>query len=84
MSNYLKPNLLNIVMVAVWTNPGPTGLGTVVVINVVMFIGIFSCIIPSQALVSAVPEVTKRGAFNVVSASLQQVAAWSPPPWRDW
>jgi len=41
---------------------------------VVMFVGIFSRIIPSQALISAVPEVTKRGAFNAVNASLQQFA----------
>ena len=30
--------------------------------------------IPSQALISAIPEPTKRGAFNSVSASLQQFA----------
>jgi hypothetical protein len=46
----------------------------VIIINVVMFVGIFSRIIPSQALISAVPEVTKRGAFNAVNASLQQFA----------
>jgi hypothetical protein len=28
--------------------------------------------IPSQALISAIPEVTKRGSFNAISASLQQ------------
>jgi hypothetical protein len=44
------------------------------VINVLLFIGIFSRIIPSQALISAVPDVTKRGAFNAVNASLQQFA----------
>ena len=44
------------------------------VINVLLFIGIFSRRIPSQALISAIPEVTKRGAFNAVSASLQQFA----------
>ena len=39
-----------------------------------MFMGIFSRMIPSQALISAVPEVTKRGAFNAINASLQQFA----------
>ena len=39
-----------------------------------MFVGIFSRMIPSQALLSAVPEVTKRGAFNAINASLQQFA----------
>ena len=28
--------------------------------------------IPAQALLSAVPDVTKRGAFNAINASLQQ------------
>ena len=39
-----------------------------------MFIGIFSRMIPSQALMSAIPDVTKRGAFNAINASLQQFA----------
>jgi len=30
--------------------------------------------IPSQALISAIPRPTQRGAFNAVSASLQQLA----------
>ena len=45
-----------------------------IVVNVLLFIGIFSRIIPSQALISAIPELSKRGAFNAVSASLQQFA----------
>jgi predicted MFS family arabinose efflux permease len=67
-------SVITILMVAVWTNLGPASLLVVIVINVVMFIGIFSRMIPSQALLSAIPEVTKRGAFNAVSASLQQFA----------
>jgi predicted MFS family arabinose efflux permease len=66
--------LLTIIMVAIWTNLGPTALIPVIIINVLLFIGIFSRMIPSQALMSAIPEVTKRGAFNAISASLQQLA----------
>jgi predicted MFS family arabinose efflux permease len=66
--------LLTLVMVAVWTNLGHVSLPVVIIVNVLLFTGIFSRMIPSQALVSAIPEVTKRGAFNAVSASLQQVA----------
>lgn len=65
---------LTILMVAVWTNLGHASLFTVILVNVLMFMGIFGRVIPSQALVSAIPEVTKRGAFNAVSASLQQFA----------
>jgi predicted MFS family arabinose efflux permease len=67
-------SLVSFVMVAIWTNIGHTPLFEVIVINVVMFIGIFSRIIPFQALISAVPEPSKRGAFNAINASLQQFA----------
>ena len=71
---FLCGSILTIVMVAIWTNTGHAPLITVIAINVLMFLGIFSRIIPSQALMSAIPEVTRRGAFNAISASLQQFA----------
>jgi predicted MFS family arabinose efflux permease len=64
--------VVTVIMVAVWTNLGPVSLTTVIIINVLMFVGIFSRMIPSQALISAIPAVTKRGSFNAISASLQQ------------
>jgi predicted MFS family arabinose efflux permease len=66
--------LLTLVMVAIWTNLGREPLAIVIVVNVVLFVGIFSRMIPSQALLSAIPEMTKRGAFNAINASLQQFA----------
>ena len=66
--------IMTVVMVTIWTNMGRATLATVIAVNVLLFIGIFSRMIPAQALFSAIPEVTKRGAFNAVSASLQQVA----------
>ena len=66
--------ILTLVMVAIWTNLGHAPLAIVILVNVVLFISIFSRIIPSQALVSAIPELTRRGAFNAISASLQQFA----------
>jgi predicted MFS family arabinose efflux permease len=67
-------SLVTLIMVPLWTNIGHASLATVIVINVILFAGIFSRMIPAQALVSAIPEPTKRGAFNAVSASLQQFA----------
>jgi predicted MFS family arabinose efflux permease len=64
--------LVSIIMTVIYTNLGPASLTAVIVINVLLFIGIFSRMIPSQALISAIPEVTKRGSFNAISASLQQ------------
>jgi predicted MFS family arabinose efflux permease len=66
--------LVTLIMVPLWTNIGHVPLATVIVINVILFAGIFSRMIPAQALISAIPEPTKRGAFNAVSASLQQFA----------
>ena len=62
------------VMVPAWTQLGHVPLAWVIVVNVVLFAGIFSRMIPAQALVSAIPEPTKRGAFNAISSSLQQFA----------
>lgn len=61
-------------MIAIWTNLGRVSLAAVIVVNVVLFIGTFSRLVSSQALISAIPEVTKRGAFNTFNASLQQLA----------
>jgi predicted MFS family arabinose efflux permease len=65
---------VTIVMVVVYTHLGRVSLATLIVVNVLLFIGIFSRMVPSQALMSAIPEVSKRGSFNAISASVQQVS----------
>ncbi|HEY4078394.1 MAG TPA: MFS transporter [Rhizomicrobium sp.] len=65
-------SILSMTMVIVWTHMGPSSLMTVIIVNVLLFVSIFSRMIPSQALISAIPEPTKRGSFNAVNASLQQ------------
>jgi len=65
---------LSIVMVLLYTHLGHVSLVTVIIVTVLMFTGIFSRMIPSQALMSAIPEVTKRGSFNAVNTSLQQIS----------
>jgi predicted MFS family arabinose efflux permease len=69
---YCFGTLLATVMVAVWTNLGPSSLAFVIVINILLYAGIFSRMVPAQALLTAVPDITKRGAFNSINASLQQ------------
>jgi predicted MFS family arabinose efflux permease len=66
--------MVTVIMVPIWTNIGHVPLAAVIVLNVILFVGIFSRMIPSQALISAIPEAAKRGSFNAVSASLQQFA----------
>jgi len=63
-----------IATVLVYTNLGPTTLAVVTLVNVVLFVGIFSRMIPFQALMSQVPAPTQRGSFNAINASLAQLA----------
>jgi predicted MFS family arabinose efflux permease len=65
---------MSIVMVTIYTHLGPVTLTTVIVVNVLMFVGIFSRMIPSQALISAIPVPSQRGSFSAISASLQQLS----------
>ena len=65
---------VSVVMVLIYTHLGQVGLATVIVVNVLMFVGIFSRMIPSQALISAIPDPSQRGSFSAVSASLQQLS----------
>ena len=65
---------LTITMVLIYTHLGVTPLYLVVIVNSLLFVGIFSRIIPTQALASAVPTPSDRGSFMSVSSSLQQIA----------
>ena len=65
---------LSIVMVLIYTHLGHITLPVIIIVNAVMFVGIFSRMIPFQALVSSVPAQTQRGSFNAISASIQQLS----------
>lgn len=62
------------IMVLIYTHLGHVSLATAILVNVLMFVGIFSRMIPSQALMSAIPDPSQRGSFSAVSASLQQLS----------
>src|ERR1700736_6478062 len=65
---------MSIVMVLIYTHLGQVSLTVAILVNVLMFVGIFSRMIPSQALISAIPEPAQRGSFSAVGASLQQLS----------
>jgi len=65
---------ITITMVLIYTHLSTSTLIVVTVINVVLFIGIFSRMIPFQALMSQVPAQTQRGSFNAINASISQLA----------
>jgi predicted MFS family arabinose efflux permease len=62
------------IMIVIYTHLGITPLWEVVVINVIMFAGIMSRGVPATALLTAVPELTDRGAFMSINSSLQQIS----------
>jgi predicted MFS family arabinose efflux permease len=61
-------------IVVIYTNLPPIPLLLVMLFNILMMMGIMSRMIPSTALVSAVPELQDRGAFMSINSSLQQIA----------
>jgi predicted MFS family arabinose efflux permease len=65
---------LSVIMVLIYTNLGVTPLALVALVNAVMFVGIFSRMIPAQALMSAIPEPSNRGSFMAINSSVQQMA----------
>jgi MFS family permease len=65
---------MSIVMVLIYTHLDQVSLTVAILVNVLMFVGIFSRMIPSQALISAIPEPSQRGSFSAVGASLQQLS----------
>jgi hypothetical protein len=61
-------------MVLIYTHLGHVSLPLLILVNAVLFVGIFSRNIPFQALMSTVPETTKRGSFSAINASTQQLS----------
>jgi predicted MFS family arabinose efflux permease len=66
--------IIAIVMILIYTNLVPVPLWQVVVINMIMFMGIMSRIIPATTLTMSIPDMKDRGAFMSVNSSLQQMA----------
>lgn len=64
---------LAIILVLWYTSLGITPMWMVMVINAVMMTAVSSRMIPSQALISAVPDMKDRGAFMAINASVQQL-----------
>jgi len=71
---YLFGTTLSIIMVLIYTHLSPVSLAVLIVVNTVMFIGIFSRMIPFQALSSPIPAPTHRGSFNAISSAVQQLS----------
>jgi predicted MFS family arabinose efflux permease len=71
---FIMGTVLSIVMVAIYCNLGVTPLWIVIFLNVILFVGIFSRMIPSSALMTAIPDPQDRGAFMGINSSVQQIS----------
>ena len=63
-----------IIVVIIYSNLIPVPFWIVVVLNVLMMMGVMARMVPSIALVSALPQLHDRGAFMSINSSLQQLA----------
>lgn len=66
--------VITAITVSIYTHLGPSSLATLIVLNIVMFAGIFSRIIPWQAMAVGIPAPEQRGAFTAINTALQQLA----------
>ena len=67
-------SLIGSVMILIYTNLVPVPIFMVVMVNVVLFMGLMSRMVPATALNSAVPAAYDRGAYMSINSSLQQMA----------
>lgn len=63
-----------IAVVLIYTRFSASPLWLVIVFNILMMVGITGRMVPSTAMVTAVPEMQDRGAFMSINSSLQMIA----------
>jgi len=62
------------IVIVIYTQLVPVPFWFIVLMNVLMMMGVMSRMVPSMALVSALPEIHDRGSFMSINASLQQLS----------
>lgn len=67
-------SILAVIMILIYTHLQPVPLWLIIIINMILFMGIMSRMIPAMALNTSIPEMRDRGAYMSISASLQQMA----------
>jgi predicted MFS family arabinose efflux permease len=67
-------SIMTAIMVAVYTNLGPTPLYLAIVLNILLFVGITARMISSSALISAIPKPQDRGAFMSINSAMSNLA----------
>jgi len=70
---FIFGSILSLVMVLIFTHLSISPLWEVLVLNTLTYTAVMSRLIPSQALISGVPEMKDRGAFMSINSSVQQL-----------
>jgi predicted MFS family arabinose efflux permease len=72
--------IVGVGIVLFYTRLGPTSIGEIILLNVVLFSSISARMVSAGALTSAMPALADRGAYMSISSSVQQfsggVASW--------
>ena len=71
---FIVGSIISIIMTLVYTNLNPLPLWVVIVVNILMFVGSSSRLVPVNALNTAIPETKDRGAYLSLCSSLQQMS----------
>jgi predicted MFS family arabinose efflux permease len=71
---FVVGSIISFIMVGIYTNMGPIPLWLVIFLNIVLFVGITSRMISSQALTSGLPQPQDRGAFMSINSSIMQIS----------
>ncbi|RZJ67468.1 MAG: MFS transporter [Flavobacterium sp.] len=74
MALFTAGSVISIIMILIYTNLPQTPLWEIIVINMFLFMGIMSRIVPSQAINTAIPDMSDRGAYMAITSSMQQIA----------
>lgn len=67
-------SVISIIMILIYTNLPQTPLWEIIAINMILFMGIMSRIVPSQAINTVIPDLADRGAYMAITSSMQQIA----------
>lgn len=67
-------SVISIVMILIYTNLPVVPLWEIVVLNMILFMGIMSRMVPATTLNTSIPEMKDRGAYMAITSSMQQIA----------
>jgi len=66
-------SIISVLVVAWYSNLGPTAVWLVIVINAAMFVGIGSRMVSWSALMTEIPTMKERGSFMALTSSIRQL-----------